>query len=134
MPAVGEPRLGSPFELGRTLLCRAERRVASGSDLDPSPDLAEASAIFASLGAATWQSQAEALGQTIVGSDEREMTGLLTPAEWRVAEAIAAGMTNREAAANLYVSEKTVEFHLHNVYRKLDVHSRTQLVRRLPRR
>ena len=40
-------------------------------------------------------------------------------------------MTNREVAATLFVSEKTVEFHLHNVYRKLGVRSRTQLVRRL---
>jgi DNA-binding NarL/FixJ family response regulator len=56
---------------------------------------------------------------------------LLSPAERRVAEAVAAGMSNREVASSLYVSEKTVEFHLHNVYRKLSVRSRTQLVRRL---
>jgi DNA-binding CsgD family transcriptional regulator len=37
--------------------------------------------------------------------------------------------TNREAAGTLFVSPKTIEFHLGNVYRKLDVRSRTELVR-----
>ena len=127
-------RLVAPFELGRTLLCRAERRVSAGADRDPTHDLDEAAAIFASLGAMSWFAQADALRQTIVARGDQQMADVLTPAEWRVAEAVATGMTNREVAAHLYVSEKTVEFHLHNVYRKLDVHSRTQLVRRLPQR
>ena len=124
-------RLSSPFELARTMLCRAERRVASGSSLDAAADLDEASAIFLSLGAVPWLTQARALR----GSIETEAIGsaeeLLTPAERRVAAAVAQAMTNREVAATLYVSEKTVEFHLRNIYRKLDVRSRTQLIRRL---
>ena len=56
---------------------------------------------------------------------------LLSPAERRVAEAVADGATNREVAAQLYVSVRTVEFHLGNIYRKLDVRSRTALAHSL---
>lgn len=54
-------RLAAPFELARTLLCRAERRIALESGLDPSLDLSEAIAIFDSLGAVTWSSRSSAL-------------------------------------------------------------------------
>ena len=121
----------APFELGRTLLCRAERRVAMGSQLDASADLAEAIAIFDSLGAAAWSAQGCALRDTTASLGDSHVGELLSPAERRVADAVVAGMTNREVAATLFVSEKTVEFHLHNAYRKLGVRSRTQLVRRL---
>lgn len=124
-------RLAAPFELGRTLLCRAERRVATGSRLDPSADLNEALAIFDALGAVSWSAQACALRDTITVRVEPSIDELLSPAEHRVAEAVAEGLTNREVAARLYVSEKTVEFHLHNIYRKLQVRSRSQLVRRV---
>jgi DNA-binding NarL/FixJ family response regulator len=39
------------------------------------------------------------------------------------------GSTNREAAAALFLSPKTIEFHLRNIYRKLEIRSRTELVR-----
>lgn len=55
----------------------------------------------------------------------------LTPQELQVALAVAHGATNREAAAALFLSPKTVEFHLGNIYRKLGVRSRTELVRRV---
>jgi DNA-binding CsgD family transcriptional regulator len=126
-------RLAAPFELGRTLLCRAERRVSAGAHLDPSADLAEAIAIFDALGAASWSAQGCALRDTMTSRGELVIEELLTQAERRVAQAVAAGMSNREVASSLFVSEKTVEFHLHNVYRKLSVRSRTQLVRRLQR-
>ena len=52
----------------------------------------------------------------------------LTPQELRVALAVAEGSSNREAAAALFLSTKTVESHLASVYRKLDINSRTLLV------
>src|SRR4029077_16864405 len=55
----------------------------------------------------------------------------LTPQERAVATLIATGRTNQQAANELVVSAKTVSFHLQNVYAKLDVHSRAQLVGRL---
>jgi DNA-binding NarL/FixJ family response regulator len=45
-----------------------------------------------------------------------------------VAAAVRRGASNRDIAAGLFLSPKTVEFHLRQIYRKLDVHSRTQLV------
>jgi DNA-binding CsgD family transcriptional regulator len=51
----------------------------------------------------------------------------LTPAERRVADAAAAGRSNREIASRLFLSPKTVEMHLGRVYRKLDIGSRSEL-------
>ena len=51
----------------------------------------------------------------------------LTPQELAVARLVAAGRTNRETAAALVVSVKTIEYHLGNTYTKLGVTSRTQL-------
>ena len=56
-----------------------------------------------------------------------EVVAALTKAERRVAEAVAAGRTNREVADHLFVSVKTVDFHLQAIYRKLEVRSRTEL-------
>ena len=55
----------------------------------------------------------------------------LTAQELQVALIVARGITNREAAAALFLSPKTVEFHLGNTYRKLGLRSRAELVRRM---
>jgi DNA-binding CsgD family transcriptional regulator len=55
----------------------------------------------------------------------------LTESERRVAELVASGRTNREAAAQLYMSPKTVEANLARVYRKLGIHTRAELGARL---
>lgn len=51
----------------------------------------------------------------------------LTPTEQRVAELVAAGMRNKQVAAELDLALKTVETHLTRVYRKLGIHSRAEL-------
>ena len=51
------------------------------------------------------------------------------PAEQRVAELAASGMTNRDVAARLFISSKTVEATLARVYRKLGIRSRAELGR-----
>ena len=56
----------------------------------------------------------------------------LTPAELQIAQLLAEGRTTREAAAALFLSPKTVEYHLRHVYTKLDITSRAELARRLP--
>jgi DNA-binding NarL/FixJ family response regulator len=55
----------------------------------------------------------------------------LTASEQRVAELAASGLKNREVAAQLYLSPKTVEATLARVYRKLEIHSRAELGARL---
>jgi DNA-binding CsgD family transcriptional regulator len=62
------------------------------------------------------------------------LTGIeaLTPSERRVAELVSTNMTNKQAAQALFVTEKTVEAHLNNAYKKLGCHSRHEL-RRLMR-
>ena len=55
----------------------------------------------------------------------------LTASERRVAEMAASGMTNREIAQALFVTQKTVEFHLSHTYQKLDIDSRRELSRAL---
>ena len=56
----------------------------------------------------------------------------LTPSERRAVRLAAEGATNREIAAELYVTVKTVEDHLSSAYRKLDVRSRRELAAKLP--
>jgi DNA-binding CsgD family transcriptional regulator len=88
----------------------------------------QAIAEFDQLGARGWVEKARAeLGR--VGGRTREEG--LTAAERRVADLVAQGRTNREAAAALFLSERTVESHLTRVYAKLGVRSRTELARAL---
>jgi DNA-binding NarL/FixJ family response regulator len=87
--------------------------------------LEEAIALFESAGAAIWADRARADIATL--GLQRGPADELTPMENRVARAVAGGVSNREAAASLFLSERTIEFHLRNVYRKLDLHSRTEL-------
>ena len=53
----------------------------------------------------------------------------LTPQEFQIATHVAEGLTNRDVAARLFLSPKTVEFHLSGVFRKLDIHTRGELIR-----
>jgi len=55
----------------------------------------------------------------------------LTPAELAVARLVAMGRSNREAAAELFVSVKAIEFHLSNIFSKLGIHSRRGIADRL---
>lgn len=124
-------RAGNPFELARTLLVRgaAERRAKRRRAARET--LAAALAELERLGAARWAEKARAELARIGG--RAPSRGELTPTEREVAARAADGLTNREVANALVVSERTVEYHLSNVYRKLGVRSRTELARRLER-
>ena len=93
--------------------------------------LQEAVAIFERLGAPLWATKAQSELARIGG---RTPSGsALTPAERRVAALVADGGSNKEVAASLFVSVKTVEAHLARVYAKLEIRSRTELAARFAR-
>ena len=66
------------------------------------------------------------------GSPRNDPARELTATERRVADLIADGATNRDAAAALFVSVRTIETHVASIYRKLGVRTRAELARRLP--
>ena len=125
-------RLSLPFERARTDLCCGERLRCAGRPADAIPHLWAAREEFARLGAHPWLARTDA-ELAACGEHPARLgrSGLdrLTAQELQVATAVAAGATNREAAAELFLSRRTVEHHLGNVYRKLGIHSRMHLVR-----
>jgi DNA-binding CsgD family transcriptional regulator len=111
--------------LGEFLRRRGQRRAAAES-------LSMARDGFAHLGAAPYLERVEpelrACGLTPARRTTRQRADL-TPQEVAVANLVAQGMSNREAATRLVVSVKTIEYHLGNAYTKLGVRSRSQLTR-----
>ena len=82
------------------------------------------------LGAVPWaeRARAELVATGVSTRTQEQARGPdLTPQETQVARIVALGMSNRDAAAALFVTPKTIEFHLGHIYRKLGVHTRTQL-------
>lgn len=92
-----------------------------------SRDLAEAQARFANLDARPWAERAARLAGPAGPPPPPSLAGTLTDAEMRVALAVGAGATNREAASRLFLSVKTVDSHLQSIYRRLAIRSRSQL-------
>jgi len=123
----------SRFQEARTNLCYGERLSRAGRRIDARAPLRSALAAFQQLGAPAWAAVAtkelHATGERHHRTRMLESEGRLTPRELEVALAVADGQTNREVAASLFLSLKTVEFHLRSVYRKLDIRSRSELAR-----
>jgi DNA-binding CsgD family transcriptional regulator len=126
---VEHARVPQPFELARTQLAlgevqrRANRRRAARETLQA------ALTSFETLGSPLWAERTRAELARIGG---RAPAGdVLTPSERRIATLVAEGKTNKEVAAALVVAERTVESALTQIYRKLDVRSRTELARKL---
>jgi DNA-binding CsgD family transcriptional regulator len=121
-----------PFERARSHLVygeylrRAKRRLESRIQLRTALDT------FEGMGAALWEQRTRdelnATGETARKRDPSTLDQL-TPQEHRVAQLAAEGGSNRDIAAQLFLSPKTVEYHLHKVFLKLDVHSRVELAR-----
>ncbi|WP_426560921.1 ATP-binding protein [Angustibacter sp. McL0619] len=122
------------FEVARTQLAYGARLRRARRRVDAREPLRAALAVFEQLGARPWADQAavelKATGET---ANRRSSSALedLTPQELQVARMLAAGRTTREAAAALFLSPKTIEYHLRHVYIKLDVRSRSELAARI---
>ncbi len=121
----------TPFERARTELCYGERLRRARKRSDARLRLRHALELFDELGARPWSERARAELHASGETARRRSTPVdaLTAQELAVAKLVVSGATNRDAAATLFVSAKTIEFHLGNVYRKLEVRSRTELVR-----
>jgi DNA-binding NarL/FixJ family response regulator len=122
-------QLAMPFERARTLLVKGviERRARRRGQAKMSFE--RALEIFEHIGARLWAERARA---------ELDRVGLrrtsgadLTEGERRVAELTAKGLANREVAAALFMSPKTVEANLSRAYRKLGIRSRAELGARM---
>jgi DNA-binding CsgD family transcriptional regulator len=111
-----------PFNAARTDLWLGVRFRDAGRSVDARARLLEAAATFERLGAQPWADRARQ--ELIAVGPEAEH---LTPQEHRVVVLVAQGSTNREVASALFLSQKTIEFHLRNVFRKLGLRSRTEL-------
>jgi DNA-binding NarL/FixJ family response regulator len=123
-------RVTIPFELARTHLCFGERLRRDRRRARAEEQLRRALEIFEALGAAPWAARTrrelEALG-AVTGAPVSAVFAGLTAREVQVALTVGRGATNREAAARLFLSEKTVARHLSAVYAKLGLRSRTEL-------
>jgi DNA-binding CsgD family transcriptional regulator len=121
-----------PFERARTELALGEHLRRSRRRTHAREPLRAALIEFERLGAEPWAERARAeLRATGETFRKRDPTALetLTPQEFQVARLVSAGGTNKDVAAQLFLSHSTVAYHLHNAYRKLGVASRTELAR-----
>ena len=125
---------GRPFEHARTALLYGEwlRRGRRGADARP--HLRTALALFDRTGAAPWAERARAelraAGEPVAASAPApDRLSLLTPQELQVVRLAASGATNRDIAAQLFISPRTVSHHLYRAFPKLGVTNRTALAR-----
>jgi DNA-binding CsgD family transcriptional regulator len=125
------------FESARTHLAYGARLRRAGRRVRAREALRAAIDAFDTLDAAPWSNLAraefDATGETARKRDASTLSQL-TPQELQIALLLAEGRTTREAAASVFLSPKTVEYHLRNIYRKLEVRSRPELadaIRRL---
>jgi DNA-binding CsgD family transcriptional regulator len=122
----------SPLTLdrARTQLSYGERLRRGGRRREARTHLRAAHEAFAAVDAVPWAERAaaelRATGAT-VGPRTPDRRAELTPQELQIADLVGEGKTNKEIASQLYLSPKTIEYHLANAYRKLGVHSRVEL-------
>jgi DNA-binding CsgD family transcriptional regulator len=127
---IDQPGSECPFETARSRLALGQVYRRAGYKGMASQALNAAADAFDELGIPQWARRAH---------DEAARVGLhpttsvLTATERRIAELVAAGYSNREAATELFMSVKTVEANLTRIYRKLTVRSRTELVNHMNR-
>ncbi|HJS97040.1 MAG TPA: LuxR C-terminal-related transcriptional regulator [Solirubrobacteraceae bacterium] len=122
----------SPFDRARTELLYGEWLRRHRRRADARPRLRTALEQFAQLGARPWETRARselrASGETARRRDP-STRDQLTPQELQIARLVAGGKTNPEAAAELFLSPRTIDYHLRKVFVKLEITSRAELAR-----
>ncbi len=120
------------FEQARTLLSFGERLHRTKRRREARERLREALDVFNSIGAKPWSIRARAELRAAGGGPRVPAEGeALSASELRVAAAAADGLSTREVASQLFLSPKTVEFHLSRIYRKLGIRSRAGIAKAL---
>lgn len=123
-------RSGRIFEAARTQLAFGSSLRRQRRRVDARGHLRAALTLFDDLGASPWadraQSELRASGESARRRDPSTATDL-TPQEIQVATFVAQGMTNREVAAQLFLSPRTIDYHLRSIFTKLGITSRTEL-------
>jgi DNA-binding CsgD family transcriptional regulator len=121
-----------PFDAARTELLRGESLRRRRSRAAARTHLRAALETFERLGAAPWAERArvelQATGETARKRDPSTISEL-TPQELQIVRLVGAGGTNREIAAELFLSPRTIDYHLHKIFIKLGMTSRSELVR-----
>jgi DNA-binding CsgD family transcriptional regulator len=118
-----------PFEHGRTLLTAGQIRRRRKEKLLAREAFQHARQIFENLQTPLWAARATAEIRRL--GLRSNSSGSMTPAEERVAHLVADGLTNREVAGALFISQKTVEANLSRIFRKLGIRSRRELIAQL---
>ena len=130
--ALALARALPPFQRARSELLFGEWLRRQRRRQEARPHLRAATESFCSLGALPWEQRAEgelrATGETARKRDPSTLDQL-TPQELQIAGLVAAGLTNREIAEQLFLSPRTIDYHLRKVFSKLGIASRTALVR-----
>ena len=142
LAVAGAEEVGAPIEaaLSRTL---AGRALAQTGETDRAvSELQHAAAALEACGALRWRDEAERelrkLGHRVHRRTRRGKAGAtgieaLTSRELQIARLVVDRKTNPQIAAELFLSQKTVETHLRNIFRKVDVSSRVELARTVER-
>lgn len=122
------------FERARTELLLGQELRRARRPRDARTHLHEAWQTFTMLGAGPWADQAtaelRAAGES-VGVPDPAAAQSLTGQQLRIAQLVAEGATNREIAARMFLSTRTVDHHLRNIFHRLGIRSRTELARAL---
>ncbi|GIJ20698.1 helix-turn-helix transcriptional regulator [Micromonospora lutea] len=128
------PSDAATFERARTELLFGRELRRARRPREARGHLHRARQDFTLLGAEVWARQTtvelRAAGES-VGTPDPHAVRLLTGQQLRIAHLVASGATNREVASQMFLSTRTVDHHLRNIYHRLGIRSRTELVRAL---
>jgi DNA-binding CsgD family transcriptional regulator len=123
---------GRPFDLARIALAYGEALRRARRRADARTHLRGALETFQRLGTTPWAERAaaelRATGETARRRDPSTLSQL-TPQELQIVQLVGEGGTNREIGAQLFLSRRTIDYHLRNVFVKLGVSSRAELIR-----